>query len=565
MAITIGTHLGSVQITALLGRGGMGEVYRARDTKLKRDVAIKILPEEFSRDPDRVGRFQREAEVLASLNHPHIAAIYSLEEADGSRFLVLELVEGLTLADRLKRGQLPIEEALTISKRICEAIEAAHEKGIIHRDLKPANIKVTPDSIVKVVDLLTGRPPFEGDTVSELFPGILKADPDRSRLPAETPENIRRLLRRCLHKDRRLRLQHIGDARVEIEEPQPQAAAVAPPVVPRRRERVWITAFVVATVLAVAMGIREVRGSPPVAEVRLEISTPPTADPASIAISPDGQKIVFVATSEGQSKLWVRPLDSVSGRALAGTDGASLPFWSPDSQSVGFFAEGKMKRIEVDRGAVQILADAPGGRGGAWNRDGTIIFYPNTTQSPIFRISATGGTASTVTRLENMKETNHRFPQFLPDGHHFLYYAQGTAESHGIYAGDLDGSRSQRLLDVDSAPIYESSGHLFFVRQGTLFAQEFDMTRLEVKGNPFSIAERIATRSEAQGSAAVSASSVGPIIYRTASTGGRRQFLWLDRSGKEIGSAGDPLGANSLSLSRDGRRVALHQQINMPS
>src|SRR3989442_878457 len=558
MAITIGTHLGSVQITALLGRGGMGEVYRARDTKLKRDVAIKILPEEFSRDPDRVGRFQREAEVLASLNHPHIAAIYSLEEADGSRFLVLELVEGLTLADRLKRGQLPIEEALTISKRICEAIEAAHEKGIIHRDLKPANIKVTPDSIVKVLDfglakvreaeaqasdlsnsptlmtarsapgiilgtaaymspeqakgqeanrtsdvwafgcvlyeMLTGRPPFEGDTVSELVPGILKADPDWSRLPAETPENIRRLLRRCLHKDRRPRLQHIGDARVEIEEPQPQAAAVAPPVVPRRRERVWITAFVVATVLAVAMGIREFRGSPPVAEVRLEISTPPTADPASIAISPDGQKIVFVATSEGQSKLWVRPLDSVSGRALAGTDGASLPFWSPDSQSVGFFAEGKMKRIEVDRGAVQILADAPGGRGGAWNRDGTIIFYPNTTQS-----------------------------------------------------------------------IYESSGHLFFVRQGTLFAQEFDVTRLEVKGNPFSIAERIATRSEAQGSAAVSASSVGPIIYRTASTGGRRQFLWLDRSGKEIGSAGDPLGAKPLSLSRGGRRVALHQQINMPS
>ena len=558
MAITIGTHLGSVQITALLGRGGMGEVYRARDTKLKRDVAIKILPEEFSRDPDRVGRFQREAEVLALLNHPHIAAIYSLEEANGSRFLVLELVEGQTLADRLKRGPLPMDEALTVAKHICEAIEAAHEKGIIHRDLKPANIKITSDGIVKVLDfglakvreaeaqasdlsnsptmmtarsmpgiilgtaaymspeqakgqeanrtsdvwafgcvlyeMLTGRAPFEGETVSEVFAGILKGDPDWSRLPAETPENIRRLLRRSLQKERRLRLQHIRDARVEIEEPQPQAAAVAPPVVPRRRERVWITAFVVATVLAVAMGIREFRGSPPVAEVRLEISTPPTADPASIAISPDGQKIVFVATSEGQSKLWVRPLDSVSGRALAGTDGASLPFWSPDSQSVGFFAEGKMKRIEVDRGAVQILADAPGGRGGAWNRDGTIIFYPNTTQS-----------------------------------------------------------------------IYESSGHLFFVRQGTLFAQEFDVTRLEVKGNPFSIAERIATRSEAQGSAAVSASSVGPIIYRTASTGGRRQFLWLDRSGKEIGSAGDPLGANSLSLSRDGRRVALHQQINMPS
>src|SRR3989441_6929255 len=324
MAITIGTHLGSVQITALLGRGGMGEVYRARDTKLKRDVAIKILPEEFSRDPDRVGRFQREAEVLALLNHPHIAAIYSLEEANGSRFLVLELVEGQTLADRLKRGPLPMDEALTVAKHICEAIEAAHEKGIIHRDLKPANIKITSDGIVKVLDfglakvreaeahasdlsnsptlmtarstpgiilgtaaymspeqakgqeanrtsdvwafgcvlyeMLTGRAPFEGDTMSELFGGILKAEPDCSRLPAETPEHIRRLLRRCLQQDRRLRLQHIGDARVEIEEPQ---SPVAPQLVPRRRERLaWITTLLVVTSLAVAMGIRELRRLP---------------------------------------------------------------------------------------------------------------------------------------------------------------------------------------------------------------------------------------------------------------------------------------------------------------
>src|SRR5881396_1975186 len=281
----------------------------------------KFCREEFSRDPDRVGRFQREAEVLA-LNHPHIAAIYSLEEADGSRFLVLELVEGLTLADRLKRSQLPIEEALTISKRICEAIEAAHEKGIIHRDLKPANIKITSDGIVKVLDfglakvreaeaqasdlsnsptlmtarstpgiilgtaaymspeqakgqeanrtsdvwafgcvlyeMLTGRAPFEGDTMSELFAGILKAEPDWSRLPAETPEHIRRLLRRCLHKDRRLRLQHIGDALIEIEEPQPQIAAAAPPVVPRRRERLaWTIALVVVAILSAAVGVRE--------------------------------------------------------------------------------------------------------------------------------------------------------------------------------------------------------------------------------------------------------------------------------------------------------------------
>jgi len=536
MAITIGTHLGSVQITALLGRGGMGEVYRARDTKLKRDVAIKILPEEFSRDPDRVGRFQREAEVLALLNHPHIAAIYSLEEANGSRFLVLELVEGQTLADRLKRGPLPMDEALTVAKHICEAIEAAHEKGIIHRDLKPANIKITSDGIVKVLDfglakvreaeaqasdlsnsptlmtarstpgiilgtaaymspeqakgqeanrtsdvwafgcvlyeMLTGRAPFEGDTMSELFAGILKAEPDWSRLPAETPEHIRRLLRRCLQKDRRIRLRHLGDALIEIEEPQPQIAAAAPPVVPRRRERLaWTIALVVVAILSAAVGVREFRGVPPAAEMRFEIATPPTADSASIAISPDGQKIVFVGASEGQSKLLVRALDSISERALAGTDGASFPFWSPDSQSVGFFAEGRLKRVDIDRGAVQILANAPAGRGGAWNRDGTIIFTPNVTQG-IFRISATGGTASAVTRTETTKETSHRFPQFLPNGHHFVYYVLGTPESRGVYAGDLDGSTARRLIDVESAPVYESSGHLFFVRQGTLFAHD---------------------------------------------------------------------------------------------
>jgi Tol biopolymer transport system component/tRNA A-37 threonylcarbamoyl transferase component Bud32 len=628
MSVDVGTRLGSLEITALLGKGGMGEVYRARDTKLKRDVAIKILPEEFSRDEDRLSRFQREAEILASLNHPNIAAIYSLEEANGSRYLVLELVEGQTLADRLKRGPPPIDEAVTISKHICEAIEAAHEKGIIHRDLKPANIKLTSDGIVKVLDfglakvreaeaqasdlsnsptlmtaasargmilgtaaymspeqakgqeanrtsdvwafgcvlyeMLTGRPPFEGETVSEVFAGILKADPDWKRLPTGTPENIRRLLLRCLRKERRFRLQHIGDARLEIEEIEEPQSRVASQFVPRRRERLaWATGLVVLAVLAAAMGIREFRGVPPAAEMRVEISTAPTADLASIAISPDGRKIVFVATSAGQSKLWVRPLDSVSGRALAGTDGAFFPFWSPDSQSVGFFAEGKLKRVDVDRGAVQILAEAPAGRGGSWNREGTIIFTPNALQSPILRILATGGTTpSAVTRLETTKETNHRFPQFLPDGHHFLYYVLGTAESHGVYVGDLDGSRARRLIDVDSAPVYESSGHLFFVRQGTLFAQEFDVARLELKGNPFSVAERIGTVNTAAGSAAVSASSVGPIIYRTALAGGQRQFLWLDRSGKEIGKAGDPLDVFSPSISRDNRRVVFYQAIN---
>jgi serine/threonine protein kinase/Tol biopolymer transport system component len=624
MSLSAGTRIGPYEITSPLGEGGMGVVYRAHDTKLGRDVAIKALPDAFANDADRLQRFQREAQVLASLNHPNIAQIYGLEESDKTRCIVMELVEGITLQERLRRGPIPLDEALPMASQIATALEAAHERGIIHRDLKPANIKLTQDGGVKVLDfglarineaasdptnlsnsptlmsaastpgmimgtvaymspeqakgqevnrtsdvwafgcvlyeMLTGRAPFEGETVSEVFAGILKGDPDWNRLPLETPENIRRLLRRCLQKERRLRLQHIGDARIEIEEPQ---SPVAPQVVPRRRERLaWATALVVA-LLAVAMGIRDFGARPPAArEMRLEISTPPTPDSASIAISPDGQKIVCVATSEGQYKLWMRPLDSLSGRALVGTDGASFPFWSPDSQSVGFFAEGKLKRVDVDRGAVQILADAPSGRGGAWNQDSTIIFTPNSSQSPIFRVLATGGTVSAVTRTETTQETSHRFPQFLPDGHHFLYYVQGTPESHGVYVGDLDGSRARRLLDVDSAPVYESSGHLLFVRQGTLFAQEFDVSRLELKGNPFPVAEHIPTLSTAQGSAAVSASPRGPIIYRTASAGGRRQLLWVDRSGNEIGKAGDPLSAVAPSISRDGRRVALAQQGN---
>jgi serine/threonine protein kinase len=621
MPIPIGTKLGTHEITALLGKGGMGEVYRALDTRLKREVAIKILPDEFATDADRVSRFQREAEVLASLNHPNIATIHNLEETSGTRYIVLELVGGETLADRIKRSPIPIEEALGIAKQICDALEAAHERGIIHRDLKPANIKLTPDGKVKVLDfglakafqpqpqssfsnsptlmgasvpgiilgtaaymspeqakgleanqttdiwafgcvlyeMLTGGGPFDGETLSEVVAGILKGNPDWSRLPPETPENIRRLLYRCLRKERRYRLQHIGDARVEIEEPPNPAA---PQVVPKRWDRLALmTVLGIVIGLVVGASIREFRGAAAAAEMSVEVSTPPTGDPASIAISPNGQKIVFVATSEGQAKLWVRPLDSASRRALPGTDGASFPFWSPDNQSVGFFAEGKLKRIDVDRGTVQVLAEAPSGRGGSWNPDGTIIFTPNSVQSPIFRMSATGGSASALSRLE-ARETSHRFPYFLPDGHHFLYYVQGAPETHGIYVGDLDGSPARRLLDVDSAVVYESSGHLLFVREGTLFAQEFDPAHTVLKGSPFLVAEHIAAFFNAQGSAAISASSVGSIVYRTAPPGGRNQFLWLNRSGMEVGKVGERTDANAFSITLDSRRIALGQLVN---
>jgi serine/threonine protein kinase len=626
MAFTTGTRIGPYEITSPLGEGGMGVVYRAHDTKLGRDVALKALPDAFANDADRLQRFQREAQVLASLNHPNIAQIYGLEESDKTRCIVMELVDGQTLQERLRRGPIPVEEALPMASQIATALEAAHERGIVHRDLKPANIKLTPDGKVKVLDfglakafqeehqptlsnsptligtsapgvilgtaaymspeqargkeadrssdiwafgcvlyeMLTGHAAFEGETIGEILGGVFKAEPDWSLLPAQTPEAIRRLLRHCLQKDRSHRLKSADALRIEIED-----ALSAPPVVsqpdetPIRNPRLaWAVAAVATLAFAsIAVFYFRQKPMPEPHEIRLEITTPPTTDPASIAISPDGQKIVFVATSEGHSKLWVRPLDSASGRPLPGTDGASMPFWSPDGQLVGFFAEGRLKRVDVDRGSVQILADAPSGRGGAWNRDGTIIFVPNFANTAIFRILATGGTPSAVTRL-GTNETNHRFPQFLPDGHHFLYYVQGGRESHGIHIGDLNGSPPKRLLDVDSAPVYASSGYILFASQGALFAQQFDADRSELKGSPFSIVERIAFGSSAQGWAAVSTSAAGPIVYRTELVSGGRQFIWFDRSGKEIGKAGDPMASQGVSISPDSRYVALHQPIN---
>src|SRR5215813_703616 len=444
MATTIGQQLGSYEITALLGKGGMGEVYRARDTKLKRDVAIKILPEEFSRDPERVSRFQREAEVLASLNHPNIAAIYDVQEADMARFLVLELVEGETLAERLRRGAIPVEEALDIAKHICDALEAAHEKGVVHRDLKPSNIKLTRDGKVKVLDfglakafqedhqstlsnsptltgasvpgvilgtaaymspeqakgkgadrssdiwafgcvlyeMLTGHATFQGETIGEILGEVFKAEPDWRQLPPNTPEAIRHLLRRCLQKDRTRRLKSADAARIEIDEAL--ADSIAAPelrVATSSKKRGWLAWAIALTLGAALASVLYFNRIAPLAppEIRVEVNTPSTADPVSFAISPDGRRLVFSASNQGKSLLWVRPLDSVAAQPLSGTNGASYPFWSPDSASVGFFADGKLKRIDIVGGAPQVLANAAVGMGGAWNREGTILFAPGST------------------------------------------------------------------------------------------------------------------------------------------------------------------------------------------
>jgi serine/threonine protein kinase len=619
MIFNAGTKLGTYEIVGSLGAGGMGEVYRARDTKLNRDVAIKTLPEVFARDPERLVRFRREAQVLASLNHHHIAAIYDLVDVGPSPFLVLELVEGETLAERIRRGRIRIPEALRIATHIAEALEAAHEKGIIHRDLKPANIKITPDGSAKVLDyglakvleesgsanlskaptiaatslgtilgtapymspeqaiggeadrssdlwafgcvlfeMLAGRGPFEGDTVSEVLAGILRSDPDWRLLPDETPDGIRRLLRRCLRRERTLRLRDAGDARIEIDEAQSITGPEhARPIPSGRRERLaWASAFALVSLVAALMSVRAFRPGAVAPEARLEINTPPTRDP-SLAISPDGLKIVFTASSGGQAQLWLRSLDSSLARPLPGTERGSTPFWSPDSRSIGFFADSKLQRMDIDGGSVQTLASAPAGLGGAWNRDGTILFSANPGR-PIFRIPAGGGEPAAVTRFESPQQASQSSPRFLPDGRHFLFFVTGTADARGVYIGNLDGLDTKRLFDADTPAAHTAAGQLLFIRQGQLMAQDFDVARLTPKGDPSPIDEH------ANRGTALSASAAGPVVYRTPPSGsGQRYFVWIDRAGREIDKVVYPDTApGGPSLSHDGRRVAVFRYVN---
>jgi serine/threonine protein kinase len=616
----IGTKFAHYEITSHLGSGGMGEVYQATDSKLGRSVAIKLLSDAFSQDNERIARFAREARVLASLNHANIAAIYGVEETGGRKLLVMELVPGENLADQIKHGPIPLDEALGIAKQIADALEAAHEKGIIHRDLKPGNVMITPSGQVKVLDfglakvrqaegddailsnsptmmtaatpgmilgtaaymspeqakgndadrtadvwafgcvlyeMLTGRAVFQGETVGEILAAVLKSEPDWRRLPAETPEGIRRLLRRCLQKNPNLRFRDSGDVRIEIEEVQNGSDRDTRDAPQHRAPLAWITLTLVSLLLAVAILWiwRPVHSVSLLSEMRLDLVTPPTADPVSLAISPNGQNVVFAAIVEGRSRLWLRSLDSVSARPLDGTDRGESPFWSPDSRSIGFFADGKLKRCDIDGGSIQTLTNS-GWHGGTWNRDGVILFSPNAV-GPIFRISENGGASVPITRLEPLQQAHH-FPQFLPDGQHFIYGVAGSAEGGGVYVAKLDGVETRRLLNADSSAVYAPSGQLLFVRQGTLFAQNFDPVRLALIGNAFSVAAQVASSLNGP---ALSVSAAGPIAYRTGSAVPHRQFVWFDRSGNEIKKIGNSDSGRPVNpaISPDGRTVALNR------
>jgi serine/threonine protein kinase/Tol biopolymer transport system component len=674
LALSAGTRLGNYEIQDTVGAGGMGEVYRAQDTRLDRDVALKVLPQAFVLDAERLARFKREAQVLALLNHTNIAAIYGFEDAGGVQALVLEFVDGPTLAERIAHGPIAIDEVLSIALQIAEALEAAHEQGIIHRDLKPGNIKVRPDGTVKVLDfglakalgrepgetgqhgrretdaidhgdrrqpdgsrkqdpahamsesptittpavtqmgvilgtaaymspeqakgrpadkrsdiwafgcvlyeMLAGVRVFDGEDMTDTMAAVIRATPDWSRLPSGTPQSIRRLLRRCLEKDRKERLPHIGAARLEVKEAlasldvempavitptvitTPVAAtpvttsAVAIPVPPSRRGGWlgWVVAAI-ATMAAIALGAMWKGGwerQPPglvLPETYVNIATPPTTDPNTLAIAPDGKRILFTALSDDQPRLWLRSLDSPIARALPGTERARVPFWSPDSRSIGFFADGTFKRLDIDTGSVRHLGNAVTSSGGTWNRNGVILLAMGNLQ-PIQRIPADGGDASAIT--ENVSGSSHRTPYFLPDGQHFLYAAIGTPDARGVYVAALDGFQPRRLLDVDSPAAY-ASGHLFYLLQDTLVARPFDLSELAFTGEPVRVAE---------GVAAFSIAADGTIVYRTGTnTGlgaaGVRQLRWFDRSGHSVGVLGDSESAGPPALSPDGSRVAV--------
>jgi Tol biopolymer transport system component len=633
MALARGDRLGPYQILDMIGAGGMGEVYRARDIRLNRDVALKVLPDLFAGDPERLARLTREAQTLAALNHPNIAHVHGLEELGAARALVMELVDGEDLSAVVARGPIPLADLLPVAKQIADALEAAHEQGIIHRDLKPANVKVRADGTVKVLDfglakalgpegsgrtagasnsptltaratelgvilgtaaymapeqargkrvdrradiwafglvlyeMLTGRRAFEGEEVSDVLAAVLRQEIDWSGLPPEVPPSVRRLLRRCLERDPRKRLSAIGDARLELEETEPAAvapaAATSPRVSPLARLGPALAGIALTAVVAAMVWPRDPALRTGV--VRLSILPPPGErlypDSTGVAVSPDGAMVAFVigSVARSDSELWVRSLDSMTARRLEDADGASLPFWSPDSRRIGFFTNTKLKIIAASGGRAETLCDAPGGRGGVWTPSNVIIFAPDH-GGPLYRIAASGGTPEPVTTIDPArKEYGHRFPALLPDGEHFLYAAlPGKEGKFDIFAGSLRDSSRTLVGSLEAAPVFADPGWLLYARQGVLAAVPFDVGAVKITGDPVVLEDEPssildpATSYTAGRSVSVSAS--GSLAYYSAPSV-NTTLTWYDAGGAQTGTLGVPPGHyETISISPDGTR-----------
>jgi Tol biopolymer transport system component/tRNA A-37 threonylcarbamoyl transferase component Bud32 len=598
MPLSADDKLGPYEILALIGKGGMGEVYRARDPRLNRDVAIKVSAAQFSE------RFAREAKTIAALNHPNICQIYDV----GPNYLVMEYIEG-----EAPKGPMPLDETLHIARQIADGLEAAHDKGITHRDLKPGNIKIKPDGTVKVLDfglakivvaprasgedsptltmgmtevgmilgtaaymapeqacgkesvdkrvdiwafgvvlyeLITGQRLFQGEDAGHTLAAVIMQEPDFNALPKDTPSRVRRLIERCLRKDPKLRLRDIGDARILLDEPEP-----APLVAQRSPRRAWLPWVVAGAALALAAAAYWRGPAPERPRVHSFVLPPERStfrcggddgDPA--VLSPDGKRLAFGAETDGKVRLWVRPLDSATAQALAGTEGATFPFWSHDGRWLGFFADGKLKKVEAAGGTVTVLADASANRGGAWNQDDVILFAPTFT-SGLVAVPAAGGAVIPVTRRdEKRQEISHRWPSFLPDGKHFLFTSRGK----GVFVAALDGKDApRRLLEESSDAIY-SAGYLLYERGNMLLARRFDASRAEFTRAAVTLAQNMAVEAASDRGCFTAANGLLAYHPRLAES----RLTWIDRSGNRAGTVG-PAGAfGGIEISPDGTRVA---------
>jgi serine/threonine protein kinase/Tol biopolymer transport system component len=635
MAILPGRRLGPYEILSSIGAGGMGEVYRARDTRLDRIVAIKVLPAHLADSSELRERFEREARTIASLNHPHICTLFDIGQQDGIDYLVMEYLEGEALAQRLAKGPLPLEQVLQYAIEISDALDKAHRKGVTHRDLKPGNIMFTktgtklldfglaklkqeatpanvslsdlptendpltaqgtilgtlqymaPEQVegkdvdartdifsfgAVVYEMATGKRAFEGKTQASLIAKILETDPPPiSSLHPMTPPALDRVVKKCLAKGPEKRWQAASDVCDELKwiaEGGPQAGVPAFIVThsKSRKRLVWSVAAVLL-VAALTLGAYAYfrRVSEETQTVRFSVSPPgslagfgttTSGSTAPVAVSPDGHRLAFVAMgAEGRYLLWIRSLDTLAGQALAGTEGASSPFWSPDSRFIGFFAGGKLKKIEVSGGPPITLCDAPNNRGGTWGRDGVIVFNPANLVA-LQKVSESGGVPTAATVL-GQGETAHMRPSFLPDGQHFLYRAYTGTAAGPIYLASLDSTERKALLSVDSQNVFYTQGHVLFLRETALMAQPFDPRHLVLTGEPFPIAEQIQTTGTNPPYGVFSTSENGVLAYQTG-TGATANLAWVDRTGKQIGVLGDTASYDDIDLSPDGKRASV--------
>ena len=646
MGLPSGTKLGPYEVQEPLGAGGMGEVYRARDTRLGREVAVKVLPTHLSADSELRQRMEREAKSISSLNHPHICTLHDVGSQDGVDYLVMEYLQGETLADRLHRGPMPLTEALKIAIDVADALDKAHAQGVVHRDLKPANIMLTKSG-AKLMDfglaksapgmsaaagagpstpttptmtvaafanaasnltqkgtvvgtfqylapevlqgaeadarsdifsygcvlyeMVAGRRAFEGKSQFSVLGAILDHEPEwlsaiRPELPARLDEVVRRCLAKnpeqrygCMH-DVKLQLQMVSDATPL------SAPATAAPAQASSSKLPWILAAV-ATLVAMGIAALYFSQSPkPMAVVRSSILPPPgtgfvTMLPSSgpAVLSPDGSRLAFTArNAKGEVFLYVRPFTAQNAQALEGTDGAMYPFWSADSHNVGFFAAGKLKKINADGGPPQNLCDVGNARGGSWNQDGVILFTPTTTQ-PLMRVSAAGGAPEPASQLDvSRSENSHRWPSFLPDGKHFLFWARSSKGPHEdfIYIGELGSLKAKVLMKSDSMAVF-ASGYLLYLRDQALIAQPFNLGRLEFSGDPVMLAEQVGMNG-ATVRPLFTASQNGMLVYQSGDLPTGWDLIWLDRGGKSGGRVGSPDRYIQPMLSPDGKRIAVN-------